>query len=280
VVAFAGCLIWQIREQARGNRVMVRDFYGAMRVRDNDDPKDLENLRTLTHGTINHGEQFTHPERRMQPTTYYGPKSGVGLAISTLQQDGPVRVGVVGLGTGTLAAYGRAGDYFRFYELNPMVLQLARTEFSYITATPAKVETVLGDARLSLERESPQNLDVLAVDAFSSDSIPIHLLTHEAFEIYFHHLKPTGVLAVHVSNRYLNLFPVVRRSADSVHKLARTVETEDEDSKELFGSSWVLVTGDPRFFQRPELRVSTETESNPRVRLWTDHYSNLFRILK
>jgi SAM-dependent methyltransferase len=223
VVAFAGCLIWQIREQARGNRVMVRDFYGAMRVRDNDDPKDLENLRTLTHGTINHGEQFTHPERRMQPTTYYGPKSGVGLAISTLQQDGPVRVGVVGLGTGTLAAYGRAGDYFRFYELNPMVLQLARTEFSYITATPAKVETVLGDARLSLERESPQNLDVLAVDAFSSDSIPIHLLTHEAFEIYFHHLKPTGVLAVHVSNRYLNLFPVVRRSADSVHKLARTV---------------------------------------------------------
>jgi SAM-dependent methyltransferase len=280
LLALAGYLGWQIREQNRGNRVMVRDFYGAMRVRDSEDPKDLENLRTLTHGTINHGEQFTHPERRTRPTTYYGPKSGAGLAITTLQKDGPVRVGVVGLGTGTLAAYGRAGDYFRFYELNAMVLRLARTEFTYITGSPARVETVLGDARLSMEREAPENFDVLAVDAFSSDSIPIHLLTREAFAVYFRHLKPTGVLAVHVSNRYLNLFPVVRRSADAVHRIARTVENDDEDAKELFGSSWVLVSGDQSFFARPELRVATETEADPKVRLWTDDYSNLFRILK
>jgi hypothetical protein len=280
LLALTGYLGWQIREQNRGNRLMVRDFYGAMRVRDSGDPTDVENLRTLTHGTINHGEQFTHPDRRLWPTTYYGPKSGVGLAITTLQQGGPVRVGVVGLGTGTLAAYGRPGDYFRFYELNSMVLQLARTQFTYITQSPARVETVLGDARLSMEREARENFDVLAVDAFSSDSIPIHLLTKEAFQVYFGHLKPTGVLAVHVSNRYLNLFPVVRRSADAVHKLARSVDTEDEDARELFGSSWVLVSGDQHFFERPELRVATETEADPRVRLWTDNYSNLFRILK
>jgi SAM-dependent methyltransferase len=280
VVGLAGYLGWQIREQKKGARVMVRDFYGGLRVRDEGKPDDLETLRILTHGTINHGEQFTHPERRLRPTTYYGPRSGVGLAITTLQQGRPVRVGVIGLGTGTLAAYGRAGDYFRFYEINPLVMRLARTEFSFVTATPAKVDIEIGDARLSLEREAPQNFDVLAVDAFSSDSIPIHLLTREAFVVYFRHLKPGGVLAVHVSNRYLDLFPVVRRSADAVHKLARSVDNDDEDAKELFGSSWVLVSGDSQFFEHPELKEATETPVDPKVRLWTDDYSNLFRILK
>jgi spermidine synthase len=216
----------------------------------------------------------------MNPTTYYGPKSGAGLAIRGRQKNGPVRVGVIGLGTGTLAAYGRPGDYYRFYEINPLVIQLARTEFSFITGTGAKVETALGDARLSLEREPAQNFDVLAVDAFSSDSIPIHLLTREAFAVYFRHLQPTGVLAVHVSNKYLNLLPVVKRSADAFGKAARAVDTEDEEGDEIFGSTWVLVTASEALFQEAQWAGAGSIQPASGQRLWTDNYSNLFQILK
>ncbi len=276
----AGVLAWQIRETARDARVLARNFYGGLKVSDSGPPDDDLAMRTLVHGTITHGRQFLSPARRRQPTTYYGPKSGVGLALLARGRRS-LRVGVVGLGAGTIAAYGKRGDTYRFYEINPLVVRLADTEFSYLRDSGGKVDIVLGDARLSLEAEPPQEFDVLAVDAFSGDSIPVHLLTREAFDLYFRHLKEGGILAVHVSNKYLDLKPVVGRSAESAGKRAVVVDTEDEEESGVYGATWILVSGDTRFFERPALKEAVETlAAREDMRPWTDDYSNLFRILK
>ena len=279
-VALAVFVGLQIRDSVRASREMVRNFYGALRVRDSGPATQLDATRTLTNGTINHGEQFLNPARRDQPTTYYGPDTGVGLAIREKEKAGAIRVGVIGLGTGTLAAYGRLGDYYRFYEINPLVLRLAHTEFTFLGDSKAKVDVAMGDARLSLERESPENFDVLVVDAFSSDSIPVHLLTLQAMLLYFRHLRPDGVLAVHISNRYLDLEPVLAGETRATGKLARVVDTEDDDTQDVFGATWVLITSPASGFHGEELTNSTAIESKKTVRLWTDDYSNLFRILK
>jgi SAM-dependent methyltransferase len=280
-VALAIYLGMQLREANADYHVIVRNFYGQLKVIDDGKPSDLEAVRKLIHGTINHGEQFLNAARRDLPTTYYGPESGVGLAIREAALHGPDRVAVIGLGTGTLASFGRAGDYYRFYDINPLVIRLARTQFSFLRDSKAKVDVALGDARLSLEREQNGNFDVLAVDAFSSDSIPVHLLTREAFELYFRHLKPGGVLAVHVSNRYLDLQPVVHRLAMDLHKQDAVVDTEDDDANAIFGATWVLVSGRSAFFDAPLIYEATgKVESRPKLRLWTDDYSNLFQILK
>ncbi|HEX6689650.1 MAG TPA: fused MFS/spermidine synthase, partial [Burkholderiales bacterium] len=189
-----------------------RSFYGVLRVKQYGDEGDATQLRRLVHGTIMHGEQYTHDTLRRKPTTYYEPTSGVGVAIAS-RQGKPVRVGVVGLGTGTLAAYGRAGDVYRFYEIDPDVVRVARSDFTYLSDSPAKIEVALGDARLTLEREPPQRFDVLAVDAFSSDAIPVHLITKEALAVYLKHVGADGIVAFHVSNRFLDLIPVVARIA-------------------------------------------------------------------
>ena len=222
-----------VRNTVKSFQLTTRNFYGVLRVSDSDDPTARGATRTLTNGTIDHGEQFLDPRRRRQPTTYYGPTSGVGLAIREAQARGPVRVGVIGLGTGTLASYGRPQDWFRFYDINPRVVQIANTQFTFLHDCPATHDVVLGDARLSLEREPSQQFDVLAVDAFAGDSIPIHLLTEEAFRLYFRHLKPGGVLAVHVTNLYLDLQPVVALSAQAVGKETRLVETTADEDADL-----------------------------------------------
>jgi SAM-dependent methyltransferase len=279
-LAVTGYLGFIIRERGTIARVMVRNFYGGLKVMDETSDDGDEPVRRLMHGTITHGEQYLNPKFQSRPTTYYGANSGVGRAIRQDQDAGPVRVGVIGLGTGTLAAYGRAGDYFRFYEINPLVLQLANTEFTYLKICKARLDVALGDARLSLEREPSENFDVIAVDAFSSDAIPVHLLTREAFVLYFRHLKPTGVLAVHVSNKHLDLTPVVKLGADSLGKDARLVDTEDE-ANDVFGSTWVLVTSSPGFFDGPLMRQAAVAVPMPhKMRMWTDDYSNLFQILK
>jgi SAM-dependent methyltransferase len=201
----------------------------------------------------------------------------VAAAIENTRRS-PQRVGVIGLGTGTIAAFGRPGDYYRFYEINPKVVEIAQREFTYLADSPAKIDIVLGDARLSMEREPPQNFDVLAVDAFSSDSIPVHLLTLESFRIYFRHLKPEGILAVHVSNRHLDLEPVVERIATALGKDNLLVDN-DEGENLVYSASWVLVAN-RGVFDKPGFALGQPVKPKAKLRLWTDDYSNLFQILK
>lgn len=280
VAGCGGLLINVAREWTAGARMTVRNFYGGLRVSDEDREEDGHGWRKLLHGNINHGTQSLDPARANQPSTYYCRDSGVGVALREAAREGPMRVGVVGLGAGTLAAYGRAGDYFRFYEINPLVVRIATSEFRYVRGAASTVEIALGDARLSLERESPQNFDVLAVDAFSGDSIPVHLLTREAFALYFRHLKPDGVLAMHISNRYLDLRPVMKQAARAFGKQAREVDTEDNEDRSCFGCTWVLATSRPGYFSRPSFELAAKLDSSRDLPMWTDDYSNLFRILK
>ena len=279
-LVMAGYLYRAQQTLTGGARLLVRDFYGALRVAD-----IIESgipVRQLSHGTIDHGEQIQDPLRNRWPTTYYGPNSGVGLSIKTFQAKGPVRIGVIGLGTGTLSTYARQGDYVRIYDINPMVMNIARSQFTFVPQNPGKVNIVLGDARLSLERESPQNFDVLAVDAFSSDSIPIHLLTREAFAIYWRHMKPDGIIAVHVSNRYLALEPVVHLAAESMGRQTAFIESEEDDAADVFSSDWVLVAGNGGkvFEDEPFRSARNEATKRRKIRMWTDDYSNLWQILK
>ncbi|HWB83442.1 MAG TPA: fused MFS/spermidine synthase [Bryobacteraceae bacterium] len=279
-IALAGYLGSQIRDSTKDARVLVRNFYGGLKVSDSGPASDPDATRTLTHGTINHGEQFLNPNKRDLPTTYYGPPSGIGVAIQAKEKTGPIHVGVIGLGTGTIASYGRPGDVYRYYEINPLVIGIAHTQFTFLPDCKASLDVVLGDARLSLEREPPQHFDVLAVDAFSSDSIPIHLLTREAMSLYFRHLKPDGILAVHISNRYLDLEPVLAGEMKALGVNARVVDTDDDDSQDLFGATWVLLTKPEPGFDKAEMEGSAAIEPARNVRLWTDDYSNLFQILK
>ncbi len=279
-VALAAYTGLQLHNFQKGARVLVRNFYGSLKVKDSGPKTDLDATRSLTHGTINHGEQYLNPIRRDLPTTYYGPNTGIGIAIRDRNKSHAVRIGVIGLGTGTIAAYGRLGDYVRYYEINPVVRRLAHSQFSFLDDCRCQTEVAMGDARLSLEREPPQNFDVLAVDAFSSDSIPVHLLTREAMDLYFHHLKPDGILAVHISNRYLDLQPVVQGEAKATGHIARLVDTDDDESQDVFGATWVLVTAPSPGFDASIMENSTEVGSRKNVRLWTDDYSNLFHILK
>jgi SAM-dependent methyltransferase len=283
-LALAGYVGWQIRQMVSGSRVLVRNFYGGLKVRDSGGPGSLESTRTLTNGTINHGEEYLNFARRDLPTTYYGPNTGIGITIREKQKAGAVRIGIIGLGTGTTAAYGRLGDYIRYYEINPLVLELAKKEFFFLADCKAKLDVAMGDARLTLEQElkdgHPQNFDVLAVDAFSSDSIPVHLLTKEAMDLYFRHLRPDGILAVHISNRYLSLQPVLEGEVHATQKIARVVDTEDDDTQDVFGATWVLITSPATGFTGETLTDSAPLDSKKTVRLWTDDYSNLFKILK
>ena len=260
-------------------RVMTRNFYGTLRVKDVGGDTEQDTVRRLMHGIIMHGEQYLAPERRSEPTTYYGPSAGVGRALKAANSPA-IRVGVVGLGTGTLATYGRRGDVYRFYEINPQVVEIARKEFYFLGDSAARIETVLGDARLTMEREPPQNYDLLAIDAFSSDSIPVHLITREAMAVYLKHIKPDGVIAFHVTNRFLRLAPVVKRIADE-YKLHAAMITDDAEDSDLAKTDWVLVTRNQALLERPAIaEFVSEIEDIPGMRGWTDDFNNLFQILK
>jgi hypothetical protein len=278
-VAMAVVLARNVHSYREDAILSVRNFYGALRVKRFQDWLK-QPYYTLYNGKIEHGAQFLNPPKRLQPTTYYGPRSGIGLAMDYFA-GAPKRVGVVGLGAGTLAAYGNPGDSFRFYEINPLLQRLATTTFTYLSDTPAKTEVVMGDARLSLSSEPPQEFDILAVDAFSGDAIPVHLLTREAFALYFHHLKPPGVLAIHTSNTYLNLEPVVQLLANDAGYSAAWVSNTDERRKLIDSSDWVLVTRNKRFMERLESSTFIDTiVVPPHLRMWTDDYNNLFQILR
>ena len=260
-------------------RLSVRNFYGVLRVKEYGAEGETEHLRRLLHGTIMHGEQYMTGLARRDLTSYYQVTSGIGKAIAAKQAAGPVRVGVIGLGTGTLAGYGRKGDVYRFYEINPAVVTIAKRDFGYLGDSEATVEVALGDARLSMEREPPEKFDVLAVDAFSSDSIPVHLITKEALAVYFRHMKPEGIVAFHVSNRFLNLGPVVGQIARVSGAFAVSIYEKGEGDKTQ--SDWVLVSRDPKALEDKVIKdVSEPVEEKPQWRLWTDDYNNLVQILK
>ena len=263
-------------------RRSVRNFYGVLRVRDIPENEETTAVRRLIHGTINHGEQLLDAKKRDEPTSYYGPYSGMGRAMGYLQKRGPVRVAVIGLGAGVTASFCRAGDVFRFYEINPLALSIASTWFTFLRDCKADHQVLLGDARLTLEAQSSQQFDLMAIDAFSSDAIPVHLLTREAFALYFRHLKPTGILAVHVSNRYLDLVPVVSRNARDFGKTPVDVSDQDEEEDYFSNSDWVLVSSDAAIFRDRAFKSSSvqPAEYRPNLRPWTDDYSNLFQILK
>jgi hypothetical protein len=261
---------------------MHRNFYGTLRVREQG-TGDLQ-VRRLLHGVILHGEQSTTAPDRLEPGTYYARTSGVGRAIEARQAAGPVRLGVVGLGVGTLSAYGRAGDTVRFYELDPDVLALAKNYFSYLPSSPSNLEFVIGDARLSLERElargAKQGYDVLAIDAFSSDSIPVHLITREAIDLFMQHVAPDGILAIHISNRFLDLKPVLANIAHSLGLKARLVSDSPTGSGSASITDWVLIARTDAPFAHELLDVATPLEPNPSFSLWTDQFNNLLDVLK
>jgi len=265
----------------------ARNFYGVVQVLVEQKAGTDALLLSLRHGRILHGYQYIGAARRDEPGGYYHPRSGIGLALlqHPRRQNGEaMHIGVIGLGAGMLAAYGHAGDRMRFYEINPHVIRLAASPdapFTYVRDTAARVEVVAGDARLALDaellRDGPQGFDVLAVDAFSSDSIPVHLLTREAVALYMAHLAPHGVLAIHVSNRYLDLVPIVWRIARNFELAAAVIDADgDRDS---WHSTWVLLARDAATLQTPEIARAAATEIPRPAPLWRDDYSNLFQAL-
>ncbi len=257
-----------------------RNFYGVLSVLQDDPGTEVERL-WLRHGRIPHGLQFTAPERRRLATGYYSARSGAGLALQSFPRQRNRRIGMVGMGVGTLATFAHEGDRLRIYEINPEVRRLAQTYFSFLQDSPAEVEVVMGDARLSLEREAPQNFDLLLLDAFSGDAIPMHLLTREAFEIYLEHLKPDGVLALLISTWHLDLGPPVRRLADHFGLDAVRIVTPG-GTWEDWGADWMLVTRNQEFLQTEPIShfVQGGAVNTEHQRLWTDDYASLFHLLR
>ena len=274
-----GFLALQVHEDTAGARVLSRNFYGTLSTYDVPREAARDSVRQMYHGAVKHGEQFLAAERRDEPTTYYGATSGVGRAIQSAPS-GPRRIGLVGLGAGTLAAYARTGDTVRVYEINPEVFTLADKEFSFLADSPARIERVAGDARLALEREPAQQFDVLAVDAFSGDSVPAHLLTTQALDLYLRHVRDGGVIAFHVTNRFLNLPPVVQRIA-AERGLAVALVHDNAEGSHLRATDWVLVARDDATLQRPGIAGATQPITPlPGLRAWTDDFNNLFSVLK
>jgi hypothetical protein len=265
---------------ARDAILEVRNFYGTLRVKEMVTPQG-DPMRMLLNGTIQHGTQIFAPELNRTPTTYYAVDSGVGIALRLCCEDRARNIGVIGLGTGTIAAYGHPGDRIRFYEINPLVPAIAQNLFTYLRDSAAQLTIADGDARTSLTREAPQRFDVLAVDAFSGDAIPLHLLTTEAIALYKKHLAPDGIIAIHVSNQYLNLAPEIAQLAIASNMQSRMIERPGDDATGAYRSTWVLLSNSPTFFNRPEVAaVAQETPTTPRLRPWTDNYSSLLPILQ
>ena len=267
-----------------------RNFYGVIRVREMIPEGAAERAYVLSHGITVHGLQFIHPEWRELPTTYYVPQGGGGLAILNHPDYGnrSMQVGLLGLGVGTLAMYAQPGDQYRLYEINPVVVDLAEGQggyFSFLHDSQANITTVLGDARLSLEREltegHPQNFDVLVLDTFSSDSIPVHLVTKEAFALYLAHLDSNGMIAAHITNLHLDLQPVLWQLAQYYDLSIRRVEYQG-DANGGYASHWILLAPDAASLNIPAIqeRAVDLHGYSTNVRLWTDAYSNLFQILK
>jgi hypothetical protein len=270
----------------------MRSFYGVIYADEVDANDPEKHGRVMFHGRVAHGFQFQSPEKRNTPTMYFAEQSGVGVTIGRFpgataesiasgSPRKPLRVGIIGLGVGSIAGYAQPGDHYRFYEINPDVETLARKYFTFLSECRGKVEVVLGDARRSMEDEPPQMYDVLVLDAFSGDAIPTHLLTREAFALYERHLAPGGVIAAHISNRHVNLVPVLANVAREFAWQTVEVNAETNKDKAVTASQWVLLTNNAQFLADPIVQASGKTNAQyASVRTWTDEYSNLVPLLK
>ena len=280
VVMLASTLLFAEMKIRDENLAVSRSFYGVLRVRDYPDPHLAR--RSLINGTIGHGYQYTQKEYLDVAGSYYTANSGVGRTLEVKEAQGPIRLGVIGLGVGVLTSYARQGDYLRIYEINPDVVGIADKYFSFLSRAKqrgADADVLIGDARLLLERQQPQDFDVLVVDAFSSDAIPMHLLTNEAIELYFRHLQPDGVLAIHISNRYLNLTPVCLRAAEHVNRGAVLVRSPADDMANA--SDWVLITSDRGLVNQAMFLGASvqQAQANAAFKGWTDQYSSVWPVL-
>jgi hypothetical protein len=267
-----------------------RNFYGVVNVLQKEVGSTQQKANLLVHGTTIHGFQYIEPELRDTPTSYFSRTSGVGLAIlnNPLYGSG-MRVGVLGLGVGTLAAYGQPGDYYRLYEINPVIVDLANGQggyFSFIKDSKAETEIVTGDARISLEKELnsgvKNDFDILVLDTFSGDSPPAHLVTKEAFDIYLQNLAPDGLIAANISNNHLDFRPVFWRLAQYYDLEFAIIYNQPENDPAAYPSIWVLLTRNSKLLEAPEIaeRADRMTGYTTDIRLWTDDYSNLFQIIK
>ncbi|MDZ7639112.1 MAG: fused MFS/spermidine synthase [Bryobacterales bacterium] len=265
----------------------ARNFFGAITVtsivpQDSSAQSGNEAYRRLDHGSTRHGLQFAYPPRRCEPTTYFGPDGGAGLLLNTLRETKPaIRVGIIGLGIGTLAAYARPADAYVFYEINPLIETIAHDDFAYLSECSPGAAIRIGDARVELEKEAPNAYDVFIVDAFSGDSIPTHLLTEEAFRLYRKHLAPNGSIALNISNRYLQLAPVVAAGAEAIGFEAKFILNPGNEDLGTFTSHWAILSAQPELFDAPALRPRIASSAQPETLIhWTDDYSNLFRVLR
>ena len=281
--ATVGISVYNVNYYLADTRVIMRNFYGVVRTEDFPRPAPF---RAMYHGGIQHGGQLTDPEYRQIPITYFGPTSGYGRVFASLP-DTPRRVGVVGLGAGVIAVYGREGDVFRYYEIDPQVAAVATQEFTFLNDSRAKSEIILGDGRLSLEREPDQKYDVLALDAFSGDSVPMHLLTREAMQTYIRHLKPDGVIVFQATNRFVDIAPVIARHAEEFGFKAVMVSDWPESTYKKAIDYWLSDT-DQIIFTRNEALLNSEKiksvaqpiRSRSDITRWSDDFYNLFQILK
>jgi hypothetical protein len=285
-VGMIGVTRVQLSSLHPGRLAAMRSFYGVLYVDEVDQADPARHGRVMFHGRIAHGFQFQSPELRRKPTMYFDEKSGVGVTLANMRRDTlgspkPLRVGVIGLGVGVIAAYAEKGDTFRFYEINPDSETIARKYFSFLADSPGEVQVVLGDARRSMEVEPPQGFDVLVLDAFSGDAIPTHLLTREALAVYDRHLAPGGVIAAHISNRHVDLVPVLGNLARVFDWKTLEVRTQTDTERAATASQWVLLTRNEAFLANPTVQTATaKLDEYAAIPLWTDEYSNLLQLLK
>jgi spermidine synthase len=283
-------LVRQAVNLERDTVVRSRNFYGVLRIKVI--PNEVSPRLVLSHGRIEHGFQFTDKDKHRWPTSYYGPDSGIGMALThhpkrsaAKVEDQALQIGMVGLGTGTIACYAREHDLLRFYEINPQVVRMANAFFTFLKDAPTPPEIVIGDGRIQLERELPvdpsEAFDVLGVDAFSSDAIPLHLLTREAFRIYWKCLRPDGILVINISNRHVDLKPVVRGLADEIAKTTLHISSYGEDENGTSGADWLIVTSNKAFLDDPAIKEMVEPwpeDARPPF-VWTDDHASLWQVL-
>jgi spermidine synthase len=260
--------------------ISSRNFYGVVSVKETyiDTPK--LHRRVLLHGRIEHGIQLLSDTKRTKPTSDYGERSGLGKLMKNYPRDNPIRIGVLGLGAGTIAAYGRQGDHFKFNEINPQIVDLAQNYFSYLADSAATIDIVMGGARLSLEKEPDQEFGILVLDVFSGDSVPVHLLTEEAFFVYRRHLKAGGVIVANIANKYLDLHSLLVVIAKSFDMESRTILNTAFSRPSISSSKWLLMSNNKQFLTKREFLAYDDDAETVKedLRMSTDQYSNLFDI--